>query len=208
MRCLFCHNPDTWRISGESKYLLSASELLDEVLKYKNFIAKGGVTLSGGEPLLQSEFIEEFFQLCRKEKIHTTLDTSGFFFNPQVEKVLDYTDLVLLDLKSFDAKLHTKLTGVSSENSFRFLDYLEEKGIKTWIRHVVVPGYTDKDEDLEKLARFLKPYTVIEKIELLPYHTMGVEKYQQLGIDYPLQGIDALSAERLANAQRIFQSFR
>jgi len=183
---------------------MTPSELLKEVLKYKSFIAKGGITATGGEPLLQPEFLKEFFYLCRQEGIHTTLDTSGFIYTPETLAVLEFTDLVLLDIKSIDSAMHQELTGVKLENTLRFLDYLEEKEIDTWIRHVIVPNYTDDDIQLETLAEFVKKYAVIKKIELLPYHTMGIDKYEQMGLDYKLKEIEPLSAERLANAKKIF----
>ncbi len=205
LRCLYCHNPDTWDTKNPSNYSMSASELLSEVLKYKNYIAKGGVTVTGGEPLLQAEFLTEFFRLCKEEGIHTALDTSGYILNEKVKKALGFVDLVLLDIKTIDAVLHKHLTGVKRDNSLLFLDYLEEKGIDTWIRHVVVPGLTDNDEQLKNLAEYLTKYTVIKKIELLPYHIMGVNKYDQLKMEYKLKEVEPLSAERLANAKRIFK---
>ena len=206
LRCLYCHNPDTWDTKHPPNYLITPSELLEEVLKYKNFIAKGGVTATGGEPLLQAEFLKEFFKLCQKEGIHTALDTSGFIYTPKALEVLNYTNLVLLDIKSIDPEVHQKLTGVKLNNTIRFLDYLEEKGIDTWIRHVIVPGYTDDESQLKALAEFVKKYSVIKKVELLPYHTMGVEKYEQMEIDYPLKNTEALSPEKLAKAKLLFHT--
>lgn len=203
LRCLYCHNPDSWE-KGSGTQQLSPSELLTEVLRYKNFIVKGGVTLSGGEPLMQAEFVREFFMLCREQGIHTALDTSGALYSQMVCDALEATDLVLLDIKSIDAVQHKALTGAKITNTLRCLDYLEEKQIPTWIRHVVVPGWTDNDQLLEQLATFLKPYRCIEKVELLPYHTMGTRKYEQMGLDYKLTGTAPLSDERLQNARNIF----
>ena len=205
LRCLYCHNPDTWNNSAPTAMEMSPRELLSEVLKYKNFIAKGGVTATGGEPLMQPEFLTEFFRLCREEKIHTALDTSGCILNDQVRELLTFTDLVLLDIKSIDPDMHKNLTGAPSGSSLRFLDYLEKEQIPAWIRHVIVPGYTDDDKHLEKLACCLKSYSTIRKIELLPYHTMGKNKYEQLGLIYPLEKTEALSDQRLTNARKIFQ---
>lgn len=205
LRCLYCHNPDTWDTKNPSNYSMTAQELLSEVLKYKNYIAKGGITVTGGEPLLQAEFLTEFFNLCREEGIHTALDTSGYILNEKVKEALEFVDLVLLDIKTIDSVLHKHLTGVKRDNSLLFLEYLEEKGIDTWIRHVVVPGLTDNDEQLKNFAEYLTKYTVIKKIELLPYHIMGVNKYEQLNMEYKLKGVEPLSAERLANAKRIFK---
>lgn len=205
LRCLYCHNPDSWDRTSSGQYLLTPEELLAEVLRYKSFIAKGGVTVTGGEPLLQAEFVREFFLLCKEEGIHTALDTSGAIATKTVFDALDITDLVLLDIKSIDAVQHKELTGVKMNNTLKCLDYLEENRIPAWIRHVIVPGWTDNDELLKRLADFLAPYKCVEKVELLPYHDMGTRKYEQLGMDYPLKGTAPLSAERLKNARAIFE---
>lgn len=207
LRCVYCHNPDTWDTRNASRYLMTSDELLNEVLKYKNYIKKGGVTVTGGEPLLQSAFLEIFLSSCKKENIHTALDTSGCILNSQVKEMLQYVDLVLLDIKAFDLPLYKKITGNSTNNSFAFLDYLESEKIPTWIRHVIVPGLTDNNEQLEKLAEYLEPYKVIQRVELLPYHTMGVTKYEQLKLDYKLKATLPLSEERLQNAKDIFRKY-
>ena len=207
LRCLYCHNPDTWDTKNPPNIELDPNELLQEVLRYKSFIIKGGVTLTGGEPLLQAEFIKEFFRLCRQESIHTALDTSGAIFNEKVKEVLEYTNLILLDIKSINANTHKTLTGVRQDNTLLFLNYLEEKNIPTWIRHVIVPGYTNNEADLEKLALFLSNYKVVKKVELLPYHTMGINKYEQLGLDYKLKEVQPLSTEELNRAKHIFEKY-
>lgn len=204
LRCLYCHNPDTWDMKQTGKYLLSPEELMAEVLRYKSFIAKGGVTVTGGEPLLQTEFLQEFFSLCKENGIHTAIDTSGAIISKEVFKVLDLVDLVLLDVKSIDAHQHKKLTGVRIDNTLKCLDYLEENKKPVWIRHVLVPGWTDDDLLLKKLADYLVPYRCVEKVELLPYHDMGARKYEQLGMEYPLGNTPPLSQERLGNARKIF----
>ena len=203
LRCLYCHNPDTWQ-KGEGTIQLSAGELLEEVMRYKSFIAKGGVTVTGGEPLMQAAFVRDFFLLCREQGIHTALDTSGALWTETVREALDVTDLVLLDVKSIDPIQHKELTGVKITNTLRCLDYLEEKQIPAWIRHVIVPGWTDDDGLLQQLADFLKPYRCIKKVELLPYHTMGTRKYEQMGLPYRLEGTPELSADRLERARDIF----
>ena len=177
------------------------------VLRYKNFIAKGGVTVTGGEPLLQPAFLKEFFRLCRENSIHTALDTSGYICSAKALEVLESVDLVLLDIKTIDAELHPRLTGVGGENTLHFLDELERRQIPVWIRHVVVPGLTDDDASLEALAHYISRYKMVQKAELLPYHTMGVYKYEAQGMDYPLKGVEPLSAERLANAKAIFKKY-
>lgn len=205
LRCLYCHNPDTWDPKQSGKYLLSPEELLEEVLRYKSFIAKGGVTVTGGEPLLQPEFLYEFYSLCKENGIHTALDTSGAIFTQAVQKVYDIVDLVLLDVKSIDPNQHKELTGVRIDNTLQTLNYLEEKNKSTWIRHVIVPGWTDDDLLLKKTADYLVPYRCIEKVELLPYHDMGTRKYEQLGMEYRLKNTLPLSKERLENVRTIFR---
>lgn len=207
LRCLYCHNPDTWDTQNPAPYTLTASELLNEVLKYKNYIQKGGVTATGGEPLLQAAFLKEFFQLCRQEGIHTALDTSGYIYTPKALEVLEYTDLVLLDIKAIKPEQYRSLTGVKLDNTLKFLDYLEQYRIDTWIRHVVVPGLTDNPEQLEALAHYLSPYTVIKKVELLPFHQMGIHKYEQMNLDYKLKETEPLAAEELKRAKEIFNRY-
>lgn len=206
LRCQYCHNPDTWSLD-EPKMIVSPETLLQEVMKYKVYFQKrGGVTFSGGEPLLQAEFVKEFFKLCKNEGIHTALDTSGNFLNEQVKELLDYTDLVLLDIKTINVNLHPILTGVQLENSLRFLDYLQEIQKPSWIRHVVVPTITDNEDDLKALARHIKRYSVVEKVELLPYHAIGTFKYKELKKKYPLDGIPELGKARLAVVNEIFRT--
>ena len=197
LRCQYCHNPDTWDAHRAVKYEYTPQELLDEVLKYKNFIKSGGVTLTGGEPLMQPDFAREYFRLCKEAGLHTALDTSGAIYNEKTLAVLDYTDLVLLDIKALDADRCRKVCGSDGGNALLLLDELQRHGIAVWLRHVVVPGLTDDDAALDALVDFLRPYTVIQKIEWLPYHTMGVFKYEELGLDYPLKGVEPLSAERI-----------
>jgi len=203
LRCLYCHNPDTWKI-GDAPIQIIPEALLKEVLKYKSYIQKrGGVTFSGGEPLLQARFVGEFFRLCQQEGIHTALDTSGYLLNHDVRVLLDYTDLVLLDLKTINVSLHQHLTGISTEKPFLFLDYLQKINKPTWIRHVVVPTLTNNTEDLIALAQYLKPFSVIERLELLPYHAIGTYKYEEMGKIYPLEGVDSLTKSDLEKAKEI-----
>ena len=205
LRCAFCHNPDTWDINRPVQYELTPEELLAEVKKYKNFIRSGGVTCTGGEPLMQAEFLTEFFRLCRQSGFHTALDTSGAVFNAQVKAALEETDLVLLDIKTLDDALHKAYVGAPRTNNQAMLDYLQSIGKPTWIRHVVVPGYTDNDERLHALAAHVAQYSVVERVEILPYHVMGTFKYKELGIPYRLENVEPLSAERKQNALRIFR---
>lgn len=205
LRCLFCHNPDTWDAHRDVAYNWTPAELLEEVLRYKSFIKSGGVTCTGGEPLLQARELTEFFRLCRTKGIHTCLDTSGAVWNDAVRELLAETDLVLLDIKAFDEDLHKHITGQPRTNNQRFLDFLEAQHKPTWIRHVVVPTLTDDDARLHALATHISKYTCVERVEILPYHTMGVHKYEALGIPYPLAGVEPLSRERTGNARAIFR---
>ena len=205
MRCAFCHNPDTWNPDAPVQYEMTPEELLAEVKRYKSFIKKGGVTCSGGEPLMQADFLIEFFRLCQEAGFHTAPDTSGVIFSEKTKQVLEHTDLVLLDIKTLDDTLHKAYTGHTRTNNQAFLDYLRDIHKPTWIRHVLVPNYTDDDTRLHVLAQHLSSYNNVECVELLPYHTMGTYKYQELGIPYPLEGIPPLSDERKQHAIDLFR---
>lgn len=205
LRCIYCHNPDTWEID-KPKIEKSPKEVFNELLKYRNFIKKGGITISGGEPFMQAKEVGEIFKLCRKEKIHTAVDTSGVILNDEVKEALRYADLVLLDIKSIDIKQFSEITGGGRlEKVFDFLDYLQEEGIKCWIRHVVVPTYTDNEEILKKLADYIKNFSVVEKIELLPYHDLALHKYEAMGLTYPLAGVEPFDKEKIGDLYKIFE---
>ncbi|HSQ98189.1 MAG TPA: pyruvate formate-lyase-activating protein [Rickettsiales bacterium] len=207
LRCKYCHNRDMWNYTDFKKSETPQETVLD-VLKYKNYIKNGGITLSGGEPLLQLDYCLELFKLLKSEGIHTALDTSGYVFNDKVKEILNYTDLVLLDIKSINPKVYKELTSVELENTLLFLDYLKEIGKKVWIRHVVVPTITFNEKDLEELAEYLTNYKdIIEKVELLPYHTMGIIKWEKLGEYYPLKNLSPLSKEELSVAKNIFAKY-
>ncbi len=208
LRCQFCHNPDTWDPHGKCQYALTPQQLLDEVLRYRSFIRNGGVTLSGGEPLVQAPFASAFFALCQAQGLHTALDTSGFFCTPTALEVLNHTDLALLDIKTMDPDLYPRLTGQPQANNLRFLDELERRGIRTWVRHVVVPSLTDDDQWLRRLGEHVARYSVVEKIEILPYHTLGTFKYQQLGITYPLEVVKPLSADRAQAIRQMLSAYK
>jgi len=208
MRCLYCHNPDTWE--KERGREITAEEVVKNILKYRSYIKSGGVTVSGGEPLLQIEFVTGLFKLLKSEGIHTALDTSGITFvkgdGGSVKRhaeLLKYTDLVLLDIKHIDEAEHKKLTGHSNKNALDFAKYLSDNGKNIWIRHVLVDGITDNDEYLYKLKEFLNGLKTVKKVEVLPYHTMGVVKYGKLGIEYPLKGVCPPTKERIENAKKI-----
>lgn len=206
MRCKYCHNPDTWQTGGGRSF--TAEEVAQTALKYKSYFnGGGGVTVSGGEPLLQAEFVCELFSILKKAGVHTALDTSGIVFNrantDAFDKLLSVTDLVLLDIKHVDDAEHKKLTAHSNSNVLEFAKYLSEAGKPVWIRHVLVPGITDNDEYLHRLAEFISTLKTVERVEVLPYHTMGEVKYEMLGREYPLKGVQPPTKERVQNAKRI-----
>lgn len=205
MRCLYCHNPDTWTRGGKS---FTAEEVAQSALRYKSyFTGGGGVTVSGGEPLMQAEFVCGLFKILKRAGVHTALDTSGILFEPEephkFDELLSVTDLVLLDIKHIDDKEHKKLTAHSNKNVLGFAKYLSDTGKPIWLRHVLVPGITDNDEYLRALAEFISTLKTVEKVEVLPYHNMGEVKYKNLGLDYPLKGTQPPTRERVQNAKSI-----
>ncbi|MFI3285479.1 MAG: pyruvate formate-lyase-activating protein [Rikenellaceae bacterium] len=207
LRCLYCHNPDTWQLK-DAPMERTPAEVLAEVVKYRNFIKSGGITVSGGEPLMQATEVAELFALCRAEGIHTALDTSGVIFNDAVKAALAQTDLVLLDIKSIEEEQFPQIAGGGRLSQvLEFLDYLEEQQTKCWVRHVVVPGYTDGEEQLKALARKVKKYSVVEKVELLPYHDMAIHKYESLGLDYPLKKVTPHPKDEVQRLRLLFDSF-
>ena len=185
----------------------TAEEVALRALRYKNYISKGGVTVSGGEPLLQIEFICELFRILKANGIHTAVDTSGITFDKsrpeKFEELLKYTDLFLLDIKHIEDKEHLKLTGKSNKNVLDFARFLSENGKDIWIRHVLVDGITDNDEYLNELARFISTLKTVKKVEVLPYHNLGEIKYEKLNIEYPLKGVKPPVKERVENARKI-----
>ena len=210
MRCRYCHNPDTWQAEGGTR--AEAEEVAREALKYKSyFAANGGVTVSGGEPLLQLGFVLELFSALKKKGVHTCLDTSGICFaedDGRYEELACLTDLVLLDIKHIDDAAHRFLTGRSNAPVLAFAKFLAAHGVRMWVRHVLVPGITDDDDALRRLRAFLDTLPNVDRVEVLPYHTMGVQKYRALEKNYPLEGVQPPSAERVENAKRILRSGR
>lgn len=204
LRCKYCHNPDTWKIE-DAKMIETAEKTFSEISKYKNYIKNGGVTITGGEPLTQPEYVKELLKLCKKDGIHTAVDTSGYLLNDKVKECLEYVDLVLLDIKSIDPNQYKELTGVELEPTLKFIEYLKSINKPMWIRHVVVPGITDNDELLNKLADYLKGFDNLEKVEILPYHTLGEYKWKSLGLEYPLKEVLPLSNKRAEEIKSIFR---
>lgn len=204
LRCKYCHNRDTWDTTvGTPK---KVSELVQDIQKYSDYIkfSKGGVTVTGGEPLLQPKFLIALFTELKKLGYHTALDTSGMFpLSPEVKQVLSLTDLVLLDIKHIDDEKCKDLVGFSNKLELEFANYLSENGIKMWIRQVIIPGITDDENDLIRLKEFLQTLKTVEKIELNPYHTLGVYKWEDLGLEYPLKGVRQANTEDIERAKRI-----
>ncbi|MBR6880386.1 MAG: pyruvate formate lyase-activating protein [Clostridiales bacterium] len=208
MRCQFCHNPDTWKMTDGQEY--TADELLDKAERFREYWGdKGGITVSGGEPLLQIDFMVELFKKAKERGINTCIDTSG---NPYTEKepffskfeeLMKYTDLVMLDIKHIDEEGHKILTKCSNKNILALAEKLSDMGIPMWIRHVLVPERNDRDDYLIRLREFIDTLKTVEKVEVLPYHTLGVHKWKTLGIPYELDGIDPPTKERIANARKI-----
>lgn len=208
MRCQFCHNPDTWNMQTGTPY--TADELLKQAKKYRAYWgSKGGITVSGGEPLLQIDFLTELFRKAKAEGIHTTLDTSGNPFTREepffgkFQELMKYTDLVMLDIKHIDDEQHQVLTGCTNRNILDLAEYLSEIQKPAWIRHVLVPGRSDDDEFLVKLDSFIQTLNNVEKVEVLPYHTLGTFKWKELGMEYPLEGVEPPTKERVENAERL-----
>ncbi|MCM1132924.1 MAG: pyruvate formate-lyase-activating protein [Ruminococcus flavefaciens] len=208
IRCRYCHNPDTWEFKkGTEK---TAEELIREYDSYKEFLKSGGITATGGEPLAQPEFLAELFSLAKSKGIHTCLDSSGAVYNPdnhgKIDEVLKYTDLVMLDIKHIDSDKHKQLTGVNNKNILAFAEHLRDLNIPVWIRHVVVPGITDSEDDLFRLGEFLSNLDNLKALDVLPYHDMAKAKYKNLGIEYPLPDIPPMSKEGAVKARDIIMS--
>lgn len=189
MRCQYCHNPDSWTTNANK--LMTVDEIMQKYDGVKEFVQSGGITVTGGEPLLQINFVTELFKAAKSKNIHTALDTSGITFNPPntetIDKLLKYTDLVLLDIKHINNEEHKKLTGCSNQNILKFAQYLSEKGIPMWIRHVVVKDITLNEEYLTELGKFIKTLKTVKALDVLPYHDMAIPKYEALNINYLLK---------------------
>ena len=207
MRCQYCHNPDTWAKDGGE--LMTPEEVLKKALRYKTYWKeKGGITVSGGEALLQIDFVTELFRLAKEKGVNTCLDTSGNPFSleepfkSKFDELMKYTDLFMLDIKQDDAA-HRKLTGQTNQNILEMAAYLSDHGKAMWIRHVLVPGITTEEDELYRLRSFLDTLKTVERVEVLPYHTLGVFKWKELGIPYQLEGVDPPTKEQIDRAKEI-----
>jgi pyruvate formate lyase activating enzyme len=204
-RCLYCHNPDTFDLEG-APYWLTPQQVMTKMEKFKSFYKNGGVTISGGEPLLQPKFVKEFFQLCKADETHTAIDTAGSVLTEEVKAALEFTDLVLLDIKCIDPDIHKSLTGHPLQPTLDFAKYLEQQNIPVWIRYVLVPGITDRDGLIGKHADFVAGLKNVERMEVLPFHKIGASKYEKLGIDFPLLHTEVPTAEQVEKAKEIYRS--
>lgn len=209
LRCQYCHNPETWGPGGRE---WDAEELFRHVWRYRNYWGKkGGITVSGGEPLLQMEFVTRLFTLARQKGVHTALDTAGQPFRQDpaylaaFDRLLEVTSLVILDLKEIDPERHRQLTGQDNANILAMAQYLSDKGVPLWIRHVLVPGLTDGEDGLRRTAEFIGRLKTVQRVEVLPYHTLGVFKWKKLGIPYPLEGVPAPTEEQVRRAEELLQ---
>lgn len=194
LRCKFCHNPDTWEL-GKGQ-LMESDEIIDSYMKNRSFYSKGGITVTGGEPLMQLDFITELFTKAKSYGIHTCIDTSGITYHEdedyilKLKKLIAVTDLVMLDIKQIDPVKHKALTGADNKNVLSFAKFLEKANVDLCIRHVIVEGITDDTEDLTNLGKFIGKLKNLHYLDVLPYHTLGVNKYMELGIKYPLEGVE------------------
>lgn len=205
LKCKYCQNRDTWNLKGGTTY--SSDEIVEKILRYKNYIMpNGGVTISGGEPLLQAQFLIELFTKLKQYNIHTCIDTSGsVVLTDEIKKLIDLTDLFLLDIKCINDEKAIDLTGVSNKKELEFANYLSNINKPMWIRQVLVPGYTDDEQDLIKLRDFISTLKSVEKIEILPYHDLGKFKWEQLGEIYPLENVRTANSDDVARAKKILK---
>jgi len=206
LRCLYCHNPDSWaRASGEE---LSVDDVINEILKYTSFYraSGGGVTFTGGEPLLQGPFLIELLKACKFHGIHTAVDTSGYTRGEWALEAMRYTDHLMLDIKAFDRETYKKVTGVEIDRTLKMLKFSHEMNVPTWIRYVLVPGLTDDLQDMKNLAEYLRPFSNIEKVDVLPFHKQGEYKWEAIDTPYQLKDTPPPTAEMLKAAKSIFSA--
>lgn len=208
MRCAYCHNPDTWAMTGGT--MMEPTEIIEQYERNKGFYRGGGITVTGGEPLMQIDFLIDLFTIAKSKEIHTCIDSSGIAFNPdsaqfmeKLDHLMTLTDLVMLDIKHIDPEKHKELTAQPNKRILEFATYLNEKKVDMWIRHVVVPGITDDDKYLEELGYFIGQFTNLKALDVLPYHTMGEVKYQKLGMEYKLKGVPAMDKSKAIEKKKV-----
>ncbi|MBE5928778.1 MAG: pyruvate formate lyase-activating protein [Lachnospiraceae bacterium] len=213
MRCQYCHNPDTWNMTSANAYEADADEVIEKAIRYSSYWKEnGGITVSGGEPLIQIDFLIELFEKCNERGINTCLDTSGNPFTydepffSKFKKLMELTDIVLLDIKHIDCNEHIKLTAQSNENILDMARYLSDINKPVWIRHVLVPGINDSDEYLKRLYDFISTLNNVERVDVLPYHTYGVGKWETLGMPYQLTGVNPPSKELVEHVKRMLRA--
>lgn len=208
MRCKYCHNPDTWGSDGGN--VMTVEEIYEKYERNRSFYKNGGLTVTGGEPLMQLDFLVELFGKFRAEGVHTCLDTSGICYSEKqrekYEELFSLTDLIMLDIKSSDPQVHKELTGQKQESVTAFGKAASEAGVALRIRHVLVPGITDGEESLRKLGGLIRSFASLQELEVLPYHDMGEKKYDALGIPYPLKGVPALDRDEAERARKVIIS--
>lgn len=208
MRCAYCHNPDTWEMNAGT--LTDPEEIIAQFEHNRSFYKNGGLTVTGGEPLMQIDFLIDLFTLAKEHDIHTCIDTSGITYNPKnapylekLDKLMTLTDLVMLDIKHIDPVKHKELTAQPNEGILAFAEYLASKDKPMWIRHVVVPGITDEEQYLYKLGQFIAPFKNLKVLDILPYHTMGTVKYEKLGMEYKLKDVPAMDKDTAVELKQI-----
>lgn len=208
MRCAYCHNPDTWEVNGGT--IMEASEILEAYERNRGFYREGGITVTGGEPLLQVDFLIELFTLAKEKDIHTCIDTSGITYKKEnkeyiakLDALMELTDLVMLDIKHIDNEKHKELTSQPNDGILEFVEYLDTKDVDIWIRHVVVPGITDDDVYLDKLGYFIGNLKHLKALDVLPYHTMGLPKYEKLGLTYRLKDVPAMDQTKVLEKKKV-----
>ena len=209
MRCAYCHNPDTWEMNAGT--LMEPEEIFEQYKRNQDFYKSGGITVTGGEPLMQVDFLIDLFTIAKKHDVHTCIDTSGIAYkknaNPEwlakLDKLMGLTDLVMLDIKHIDPEKHKELTSQPNDGILAFAEYLNEKHVDMWIRHVIVPGITDDDEYLYKLGYFIGAFTNLKALDALPYHTMGKPKYEKLGMTYKLDGVEPMDKNKLVEKKQV-----
>ncbi|GFI45071.1 pyruvate formate-lyase 1-activating enzyme [Lachnospiraceae bacterium] len=208
MRCAYCHNPDTWAMTGGT--MMEPEEIFEQYKRNKDFYKNGGITVTGGEPLMQVDFLISLFTIAKENNVHTCIDSSGIAFKPdngpfieKLDKLMALTDLVMLDIKHIDPEKHKELTGQPNDGILAFASYLNKRHVDMWIRHVIVPGITDQEDDLFKLGYFIGQFSNLKALDVLPYHTMGESKYEKLAIPYKLAGVPAMDKNKVVEKKAV-----